>query len=108
MYVPLNTPLGIVSKIKRSKSSQNGKFHVFKQKQGEIFKNTDISKTFSLFFFWGGGEGGADLNFCENNIGFYTGTLKICKKRCGRDIVHIDAIDPNIGSPDGDPIISKY
>ena len=39
-----------------------------------------LQKTFS--FFWGGGEGAdttMSLNFCENNIGFYTGSLKICK-----------------------------
>ena len=46
----------------------------------------------------GGGGGGADtmsLNFCENNIAFYTGTLKICKKRCGTSY-RFDAIDQYI------------
>ena len=32
------------------------------------------------------------LNFYENNIGFYTSTLKICKKR--RESYRFDAIDP--------------
>ena len=35
------------------------------------------------------------LNFCENNIGFYTGALKICKKNVAEWISYrFDAIDP--------------
>ena len=34
-------------------SPQNGKFRVFKQKQGKIFRNTDISK--DIFIILGGG-----------------------------------------------------
>ena len=35
------------------------------------------------------------LNFCKNNIGFYTGTLKICKKNVAEGTSYrFDAIDP--------------
>ena len=36
------------------------------------------------------------LNFCQNNIGFYTGTLKICKNVAEGTWYRFDAIDPRL------------
>ena len=50
------------------------------------------------------------LNFCENNIGFYTGTLKICKKNIAEGTSYrFDAIDPPIpGTHDLSPFFLTF